>query len=144
MFKNVSEKRIQILEMVEKGKINASEAMKLLDASERNKEKITPKKSAKWLKVRVRTMDDKPKVNVNIPLSLASVGLKLAKNRRFFAVANYSICKLAKKFDPKLKESGLDQINIEEIMNNIKNGASGKIVDVEDEENQTRVKVYVE
>ncbi len=127
MFKNVSEERIEILEMVKERKISTAEAMELLDASERNKEKIKPKKGAKWLKVRVRTMDDKPKVNVNIPLSLASIGLKLAK-----------------KFDPKLKESGLDQINIEEIINEVKKGAAGKIVDVEDEENQTRVKVYVE
>ena len=72
-------------------------------------------------------MDDKPKVNVNIPLSLVDVGLKLAK-----------------KYDPKLKDSGLDNINIDEIMDAVKNGAEGKIVDVIDEEEQTKVKVYVE
>ncbi len=127
MHKNVSEEKIRILKMVEEGKINATEAMKLFDASERNCPENMPKKGAKWLKVRVRTMDDKPKVNVNIPLSLASVGLKLAK-----------------KFNPKLKESGLDSINIEDVMNEVRKGAAGKIVDVEDEENQTRVKVYVE
>lgn len=127
MHKNVSEEKIRILKMVEEGKINAAEAMKLFDASERNYPENTPKEGAKWLKVRVRTMDNKPKVNVNIPLSLASVGLKLAK-----------------KFNPKLKESELDSIDIEDVMNEVKKGASGKIVDVEDEENQTRVKVYVE
>ena len=72
-------------------------------------------------------MDDNPKVNVNIPLSLVDVGLKLAK-----------------KFDPKLEQSGLDQIDLDEIIEAVKNGAEGKIVDVEDEENQTRVKIYVE
>lgn len=127
MSKNVSEERMQILGMVEEGKINASEAMELLDALERNQQEIIPKKDVKWLKVRVRTMDDKPKVNVNIPISLVDVGLKLAKT-----------------YDPKLKESGLDQINIKEIIEAVKNGAEGKIVDVEDEENQTKVKVYVE
>lgn len=127
MPKSVSEERIQILEMVGEGKLSTTEAMELLDASERNQDKFTPKKNAKWFKVRVRTMDDKPKVNVNIPLSLVNVGLKLAK-----------------RFDPKLKESGLDEINIEEIITAVKNGAEGKIVDVEDEENQTKVKVYVE
>ncbi len=126
MSKNVQEERMQILEMVEEGKINTTEAMELLDALERNQE-IKPKKEVKWLKVRVRTMDDKPKANVNIPISLVDVGLKLAK-----------------KFDPKLKESGLDQIDIKEILEAVKNGAEGKIVDVEDEENQTKVKVYVE
>ncbi len=127
MSKNVSEERIKILEMVEEGKIDASEAMELLSALERNQEEIVPKKNAKWLKVRVNTMENESKVNVNIPLALVDVGLKLAKT-----------------YDPKLKDSGLDKIDIEEIMEAVKNGAEGKIVEVEDEENQTRVKVYVE
>jgi hypothetical protein len=127
MSKNVSEERMQILEMVEEGKINTKDAMELLNALETNQEAITPKKDAKWLKIRVRTMDDNPKVNVNIPLSLVDVGLKLAK-----------------KFDPKLEDSGLDQIDLDEIIEAVKNGAEGQIVDVEDEENQTKVKVYVE
>jgi len=126
MSKDVSEERMRILEMVEEGKINTKEAMELLDALEGNPE-IKPKKEVKWLKVRVKTMDDKPKANINIPISLVDVGLKIAK-----------------KFDPKLKESGLDQIDIKEIVEAVKNGAEGKIVDVEDEENHTRVKVYVE
>ncbi|OEC87689.1 hypothetical protein A9507_00225 [Methanobacterium sp. A39] len=124
----MSEERIKILEMVEDGNIDASEAMELLSALERNsEEEIVPKKDVKWLKVRVSTMENESKVNVNIPLALVDVGLKLAKT-----------------YDPKLKESGLDKIDIEEIMEAVKNGAEGKIVDVEDEENQTRVKVYVE
>jgi hypothetical protein len=127
MSKNVSEERIKILEMVEEGKIDASGAMELLSALERNQEEIVPKKNVKWLKVRVKTMENESKVNVNIPLALVDVGLKLAKT-----------------YDPKLKESGLDKIDIEEIMDAVKNGAEGKIVEVEDEENQTRVKVYVE
>lgn len=127
MSEKVSEERMQILEMVEDGKITAAEAMELLAAVERNEEEIVPKKDAKWLKVRVYTMDDKPKVNVNIPISLVDVGLKIAKTH-----------------DPKLKKSGLDKINIDEIIEAVKNGAEGKIVDVIDEENQTKVKVYVE
>lgn len=127
MSNNVSEERLQILEMVEDGKINASEAMELLAALERNSQEIIPKKDVKWLKVRVKTMEDQPKVTVNIPISLVNVGLKLAKT-----------------YDPKLKESGLEKINIDEILEAVKNGAEGKIVDVIDEENQTKVKVYVE
>lgn len=127
MSNDVSQERMQILEMVEEGKITTQEAMELLDALEVNHEEITPKKNAKWLKVRVMTMDDKPKVNVNIPLSFVNVGLKLAK-----------------KFDPELKKSGLDEIDFEEILEAVKNGAEGKIVDVEDEEKHQRVKVYVE
>jgi len=127
MSKNVSDERIQILEMVEEGKINTAEAMELLNALNRNQEDIIPKKEAKWLKVRVKTMEDETKVNVNIPIALVDVGLKLAKT-----------------YDPKLKESGLDKINIDEILDAVKNGAEGKIVDVEDEESQTKVLVFVE
>lgn len=127
MSKNVSEERMQILGMVEDGKISAEEGMDLLAALEEDNKEISPKTNAKWLKVRVYTLDDKPKVNVNIPLSLVDVGLKIAK-----------------KYDPKLKESGLDQIDIDEIIEAVKNGAEGNIVDVEDEESKTKVKIYVE
>ncbi len=127
MNKNASEEKIRILKMVEERKINKTKAMEKLNALEMNQEENIPEKGAKWLKVKVKTMDDKPKVNVKIPLSLANIGLKIAKT-----------------FNPKLKGSGLEQINIEEIINHVKDGAEGKIVDVEDEENQTKVKVYVE
>ncbi len=127
MSKNVSEEKIQILEMVEDGKITAAEATELLAALENNEEEIVPRKDVKWLKVRVYTLDDQPKVNVNIPISLVDVGLKLAK-----------------KYDPKLKDSGLDNIDLDEILDAIKNGAEGKIVDVIDDEEQTKIKVYVE
>lgn len=127
MSKNVSEEKIQILEMVEDGKITAAEGTELLATLETKEEEIVPRKDVKWLKVRVYTMDDQPKVNVNIPISLVDVGLKLAK-----------------KYDPKFKDSGLDNIDLDEILNAIKNGAEGKIVDVIDDEEQTKIKVYVE
>lgn len=127
MSKKVADERIQILGMVEEGKITSSEAMELLNALDENNEEIVPKKDTKWLKVRVKTMDDETKVNVNIPVALVDVGLKLAKT-----------------YDPKLKESGLDKINIDEILEAVKNGAEGKIVDVVDEESQTKVMVFVE
>jgi hypothetical protein len=127
MSKNVSEEKIQILEMVEEGKITVAEATELLAALESNEEEIVPRKDVKWLKVRVYTLDDQPKVNVNIPISLVDVGLKLAK-----------------KYDPKFKDSGLDNIDLDEILDAIKNGAEGKIVDIIDDEEQTKIKVYVE
>lgn len=127
MSKNVSEEKIQILEMVEDGKITAAEGTELLAALENNEEEIIPRKDVKWLKVRVYTLDDQPKVNVNIPISLVDVGLKLAK-----------------KYDPKFKDSGLDNIDLDEILDAIKNGAEGKIVDIVDDEEQTKIKVYVE
>lgn len=124
---DIAQEKMQILEMVEEGKISVEEGTELLSALEGKQETIKPKKDVKWLKIRVYTMDDKPKVNVNVPISLVEVGLKLAK-----------------KYDPKLKDSGLENIDIDKILSAVKNGAEGKIVDVIDEESQTKVKIYVE
>ena len=127
MSKNIAEERMQVLKMVEEGKISVAEGMELLTSIDKNQQEIVPKKDAKWLKVRVKTMEDKSKVKVNIPLSLIDVGLKLG--------AAYA---------PQLKESGLDKINFDEIIEAAKSGAEGKIVDIEDEETQTKVEIYIE
>nr|WP_243686733.1 hypothetical protein [Methanobacterium formicicum] len=81
MSKNVSEEKMQILKMVEDKKITVEEATELLATLDKDEE-IIPRKDVKWLKVRVYTLDDQPKVNVNIPISLVDVGLKLAKKIR--------------------------------------------------------------
>ena len=53
----------------------------------------------KWIKVRVKTIDgEKTKVKVNLPVSLASIGLKLAT-----------------KFSPELKGSELENIDLDEL-----------------------------
>ncbi len=127
MPKNESDEKMQILGMVEESKINAKEAMELMNALEQSQEDITLKSDIKWLKVRVKTRDEKDKVNVNIPISLVDVGLKLAST-----------------YAPNFKKSDLEKFDVESIIQAVQNGAEGNIVDVEDEENQTHVKVYVE
>ncbi len=100
----------------------------MLNAVELGKEEIKKDKSkAKWLRVRVLAEDDKTKVNVNLPLSLVDVGLKLAM-----------------KFTPELQDESLKDIDFEEILEAIKNGAEGKIVDVYNEEDSTTVEVFIE
>lgn len=129
-MKNISEERMQILKMIEEGKITASEALELINALEQTAENsvaTVSSKQPKWLKVRVKTMDDRVKSKINLPLSLLDIGLKLGT-----------------AYAPDLKNSGLDQLDLKEIMEAVKNGAEGKIVDIEDEESQTKVEVYVE
>ena len=109
MPKSVLDEKMQILKMVEEGKINAQEAMELMNALEGNQDNIKPKNNAKWLKVRVKTMDDKDKVNVNIPISLVDVGLRLAT-----------------AYAPDLKKSDSDQIDVESIIEAVQNGAEGR------------------
>lgn len=127
---NINEEKAQVLKMIEDGKINAAEGLELLQALENNKavnEAETGEEKVKWIKVRVKTIDGKTKVKVNLPVSLASVGFKLAT-----------------KFAPELKDSGLENFDLDEIFMAIKNGAEGKIADVDDEESGTKVEVYVE
>ena len=117
---------MQVLKMVEKGQITAEEGARLLEAIESagSKEQTRAGSSpSRWFRVRVTDMrTGKSKVNVNIPMSLVNVGLKLGA-----------------KFAPEV--SG---VQMEEIMDAVKEGASGKIVDVEDEEDGEHVEIYVE
>lgn len=125
-----NEERMQILKMVEEGKITASEALELIEALEKgmNSSENAPKtKNTKWLRVDVKAENDKTKAKVNIPLSLLDVGLKIGT-----------------KFAPELKEASLEKIDIDEIVQAIKDGAEGKIVEVDAEDGKTKVEVYVE
>jgi len=125
-----NEERMQILKMLEEKKITAQEAAELLDAVGRDSEPLNISKKttdAKWLRVKVLAEDGKVKANVNIPVSLVDVGLKIGK-----------------KFDPKLQETDLGGIDMKEIVEMIKQGAEGKIVDVYDEKSKTTVEISVE
>ncbi len=124
---SLKEEKMQILKMIEEGKITSDEGMELMDALGKQENNITGKGPAKWLKVRVMDEKDNVKVKVNIPLRLVDIGLKLGT-----------------AFSPELKEAGLSQEDIQEILEAVKNGEEGKIVDVEDEESKTKVEVFVE
>jgi hypothetical protein len=50
MSGNVTEERMQILKMIEDGKVSASEGMELLNALEKSEQEIVPRSGeAKWL-----------------------------------------------------------------------------------------------
>ena len=120
--------KIKILKMVEEGKITAAEGIKLLEAVETKKEEIKSLDnihSAKWLRVKVYDPEDNVKVNVNIPLALVETGIKIGM-----------------AYDKELKEH-LKDIDFNEIIEAVKNGAEGKIVDIETDKGE-KVEVYVE
>lgn len=122
------EERMKILKMVEEGKITAEEGSKLLAAlaESRKSPAGSPPMSgseARWFRVRVTDLSTgRPKVNVNIPMGLVNVGLKMGA-----------------RFAPDIE--GLD---LEQITEAIKAGTSGKIIDVVDEEDAERVEIFVE
>ncbi len=130
---SLTEERIQILKMLEEGKITVEEAAKLLSALETGAkaEKETAQssgssgRSARWLRIRVTNeAGGKEKVAVNLPIGLVNVGMKIGS-----------------KFVPELED--LDSDEISAAIEAIKNGGSGKIVEVHDESGE-HVEIFVE
>ena len=124
-----NEERMQILKMLEERKITAEEASELLEAVGEGSEdvRVQKKTGAKWVRIKVLAEDGKVKANVNLPVSLIDVGLKIGR-----------------KFGHGLEDTDLSGINIDEIIGMIKDGAEGKIVDVYDENSKTTVEIFVE
>ncbi len=119
----MSEERMQILRMLEAGQIKAREAAELLAALEKPKPGPETSTRGRWLRVRVTDLKSgKPKVSVNVPLGLMEIALRMGA-----------------RFIPRDIS-----LNSQEIVECIRSGHAGKIVDVEDEEDGERVEVYVE
>ena len=123
------DERMQILRMIENRQISAEEGARLLAALEdkpgpETTPPASPQTRGRWLNVRVTDhFSGKRKVNVRIPLSLVDIGLKLGA-----------------KFSPV----GIEGLDMNQIMSAVKAGGTGKIVDVEDEEDGEHVEVYIE
>jgi len=120
-----TEERMKILKMVEEGKITAEEASRLLSAlarSGRRRPAGIPDE-ARWLRVRVTDMESgKQSVNITLPMSLVNVGLRMGA-----------------RFVPDL-----DGVQMEEIAQAVREGASGKIIDIDDLDEGQHVEVYLE
>ncbi|MDI6618734.1 MAG: hypothetical protein QME45_08650 [Clostridiales bacterium] len=122
----------KILKMVEEKKITAEEGEKLIDALDENTYKVPAEplntsqngSKSKFLRIHV---DGDDKVDVKIPLSLVEIGMKFGM-------------KVGPKFSPQMKE--LEGIDFQEIIDAVKNGATGKIVDVHTSDET--VEIYVE
>ncbi len=125
MANDLREEKMEILKMIEEGKISSKDGLDLLNALQEKSEEF-PMNKSKWLKVRVYDPEDKTKVNVNVPIALVDIGLKLVT-----------------KMSPELKNSDLDGIDFNDIAEAIKQGAQGKIVEVDTEDGE-KVEIFVE
>jgi hypothetical protein len=123
-----TEERMQILKMVAEGTITAEEGAKLLAALEPER---TPQRQSlvgepsqpRWFRVRVTDLETgRNKVNVNLPMSLVEVGTRMGA-----------------RFSPELED-----LDFHDIIEQVKSGAQGKIVEVEDMDGGERVEIYVE
>lgn len=124
-----TEERLQILKMIEEGKISAAEGAELLRALDTKGDKLQaqePLKGAsapRWFRVRVTdTNTGRNKVNINIPMGLVNVGMKMGA-----------------RFAPEIEGHRL-----EELLEAVKYGQLGKVIDVTDEEDGERVEIFVE
>jgi hypothetical protein len=123
-----TEERMQILSMVAEGKISAEEGAQLLAALEPERRKPTPSRGGgpsepKWFRVRVTDLETgKNKVSVNLPMGLVDVGTRMGA-----------------RFAPELED-----LDFADIIDQVKQGAQGKIIEVEDAEGGERVEIYVE
>lgn len=121
----MNDERLQILRMVEQGKISADEAAKLLEAVGTGKTSSTmpPRRRNRFIRIKV-VESDKTRVNVNVPLELARVALRFIPRET-------------------LQARGVgDMLDVDEIVRQLEEGFEGKLVDVED--GDTRVEVIVE
>lgn len=122
------EERMKVLKLIEEGKITAEEGAKLLAALAESRKTPTITLGAtggesRWFRVRVTDLaSGKTKVNVNIPMGLVNVGMKMGA-----------------RFAP-----GLEAEQMEALAAALKSGATGKIIDVTDEEDGERVEIFVE
>ena len=141
-----SEERLKILAMVEERKISASEASRLLESLAQDRppepsvpyipaipaipavppvpaEPVKPAGGQHWFRVRVTDANTgKPKVTVNLPLSLMSWGMKLGA-----------------RFAPEIE--GIDFGELESLL---QAGVEGKLIDVVDEEDGEHVEIFID
>ena len=123
-----SEERMKILKMIEDGKLSAEEGTKLLAALSEKKVPGPPRHpgmpgGARWLRIRVTDVrTGRSKASVQIPLALVDAGMKIGAH-----------------FAPEVQ--GVDMSNV---MEAVRSGMQGKIIDVTDEEDGEHVEIYVE
>ena len=124
-----SEERLKILKMIEEGKISAEEGSKLLSAlssGTRGPGGSTPGKvpgAGRWLRIRVTdTKTGRAKASVQIPIGLIDAGMKIGAH-----------------FAPEVE--GVDMSNV---MEALRSGVTGRIIDVIDDEDGEHVEIFVE
>jgi hypothetical protein len=123
-----SEERMKILKMIEEGKLSAEEGTKLLSALSTPRLPTPPRPpgmagSPRWLRIRVTDVrTGRSKASVQIPLALVDAGLKIGAH-----------------FAPEVE--GVDMSNV---MEALRSGVTGKIIDVTDDEDGEHVEIYVE
>ena len=123
-----SEERMKILKMIEEGKLSAEEGTRLLSALSSGSRLVSSAgglaaSGAKWLRVRVTDVNTgRSKATVQIPIGLIDAGIKIGAH-----------------FAPEI-----DGVDMNELMEALRTGMTGKIIDVTDDEDGEHVEIFVE
>jgi hypothetical protein len=124
-----AEERMKILKMIEEGKLSAEDGAKLLSALSDGRRGQAAQASARsstagrWLRIRVTDVaTGRSKASVQIPLGLIDAGMKIGAH-----------------FAPEVE--GVDMSNV---MEAVRSGMTGKIIDVTDDEDGEHVEIFVE
>jgi hypothetical protein len=116
------DERNHILRLVESGNVTAEEAAQLLDALEVKQEHADERKRMRTVRVRVTNLaTNRQKASVTAPVSLIEVTLRLAT-----------------RLVPQIRGSAL-----EDLLLTIENGATGRLLDLQDLEEGERVEIFV-
>jgi uncharacterized NAD-dependent epimerase/dehydratase family protein len=117
----MEEDGIQVLRMLEEGKITPEDAAKLLDALQSDQAAESAPQPGKRILIKVTdARTGKKKVNLKIPIGLAKIAVKF----------------IPPKSKRKLAEEGVD---IDAVLSQVIAGNLGKIVDVESDEDLVEV-----
>ncbi len=131
-----SEERLKILNLVQQGKITPQEGIRLLEALDKSRAPQpsfpTPQPppppnfvpgGPRWLRVRVTdTVSGKTRVNVRLPVTVLSAGVKMGA-----------------RFSPEIKQEQMG-----EILDAIRAGEIGQVVDVYNDEDGEHVEILLE
>lgn len=123
-----AEERMKILKMIEEGKISAEDGAKLLAALSEGRRSTASTSSraagaGHWLRIRVTdTATGRSKASVQIPLGLIDAGMKIGAH-----------------FAPEV-----EGVDMSYVMDALRSGMTGKIIDVVDEEDGEHVEIYVD
>lgn len=124
-----TEERMKILKMISDGKITAEEGARLLSALKDNRKTVRGGVAVSrgtergTLRVRVTdTVTGKTKVNINLPIGLVEAAMRIGT-----------------QYAPEL-----GQLDMSQIISEIKAGTTGKIIEANDEEDGEHVEIFIE
>lgn len=129
-----SEERLKILNLVQQGKINAAEGIRLLEALEKSRPPAAPVTPVpvqpvpvpggpRWLRVRITdTSSGRILVNIRLPVTVLNAGVKMGA-----------------RFSPEL-----DQSQMSEILDAIRTGEVGQVLDVYKDDSGQHIEVLLE